>query len=73
MRVWQWATLPGRRRRAADGAPVTHEQLLERASASDEFTDPFTSRLRVTVNRLRRRLGGPPVIETVVGVGYVIR
>lgn len=56
---------------AADGAPVSHEDLLERVW--DEFADPFTNTVRVTVNRLRRRLGDPPLIETVVGVGYVIR
>jgi hypothetical protein len=48
-----------------------HEQLLERVW--DEFADPFTNTVRVTVNRLRRRLGDPQLVETVVGVGYVIR
>jgi len=56
---------------AADGAPISHEQLLERVW--DEYADPFTNTVRVTVNRLRRRLGDPPLVETVVGVGYVIR
>jgi DNA-binding response OmpR family regulator len=56
---------------AADGAPVSQEALLERVW--DEFADPFTNTVRVTVNRLRRRLGDPPLIETIVGVGYVIR
>jgi DNA-binding response OmpR family regulator len=56
---------------AADGAPVSQEQLLEKVW--DEYADPFTNTVRVTVNRLRRRLGDPPVIETLVGVGYVIR
>ena len=56
---------------AAGGAPVSHEELLEKVW--DEFADPFTNTVRVTVNRLRRRLGDPPVIETIVGVGYVIR
>jgi DNA-binding response OmpR family regulator len=56
---------------AADGAPLSHEKLLERVW--DEFTDPFTNSVRVTINRLRRRLGEPPLIETVIGVGYVIR
>jgi DNA-binding response OmpR family regulator len=41
---------------AADGAPVSQEELLERVW--DEFADPFTNTVRVTVNRLRRRL--PP-------------
>jgi DNA-binding response OmpR family regulator len=56
---------------AAEGAPVSHEELLERVW--DEFADPFTNTVKVTINRLRRRLGDPPLIETVVGVGYVIR
>jgi DNA-binding response OmpR family regulator len=56
---------------AADGAPVSHEELLE--GVWDEFADPFTNTVRVTVNRLRRRLGDPPLIETIIGVGYVIR
>ena len=56
---------------AAGGAPVSHEELLEKVW--DEFADPFTNTVRVTVNRLRRRLGDPPLIDTLVGVGYVIR
>ena len=55
----------------AGGAVVSAEQLLERAW--DEHIDPFTNVLRVTVMTLRRKLGGPPVIETVAGVGYQIR
>jgi DNA-binding response OmpR family regulator len=54
----------------ADGAVVSAEQLLERAW--DEHIDPFTNVLRVTVMTLRRKLGDPPVIETVSGVGYQI-
>jgi DNA-binding response OmpR family regulator len=55
----------------ADGAVVSAEQLLEKAW--DENTDPFTNVVRVTVMTLRRKLGDPPVIETVPGVGYQIR
>ncbi|MET7394628.1 response regulator transcription factor [Dactylosporangium sp. NPDC005572] len=55
----------------ADGAVVSAEQLLERAW--DEHIDPFTNVLRVTVMTLRRKLGDPPVVETVAGVGYQIR
>jgi DNA-binding response OmpR family regulator len=55
---------------AADGAVLSHEQLLERAW--DEHTDPFTNTVRVTVNRLRRKLGSPDPVETVVGAGYRI-
>jgi DNA-binding response OmpR family regulator len=54
----------------AGGAVVSAEQLLERAW--DEHIDPFTNVLRVTVMTLRRKLGDPPVIETVAGVGYQI-
>jgi DNA-binding response OmpR family regulator len=55
---------------AADGAVISQEQLLERVW--DEHTDPFTNTVRVTVNRLRRKLGEPAVIETLVGAGYRI-
>ena len=54
----------------ADGAPVSSEELLR--SAWDEETNPFTNAVRITVSRLRRTLGDPPVVETVVGVGYRI-
>ncbi|WP_042392099.1 response regulator transcription factor [Streptacidiphilus carbonis] len=53
---------------AADGAVLSQEQLLERAW--DEHADPFTNTVRVTVNRLRRKLGAPELVETVVGAGY---
>jgi DNA-binding response OmpR family regulator len=52
----------------ADGTAVSAEELLERAW--DEHTDPFTNTVRVTVARLRRKLGPPPLIETVPGAGY---
>jgi DNA-binding response OmpR family regulator len=55
----------------ADGAVVSAEHLLEKAW--DEHADPFTNVVRVTVMTLRRKLGDPPVIETVPGVGYQIR
>ncbi len=53
---------------SADGAAVSAEQLLERVW--DDQTDPFTNVVRMTVMTLRRKLGDPPVIETVIGVGY---
>jgi len=56
---------------AADGAVVSAEELLERVW--DEHTDPFTNTVRVTVMNLRRKLGRPVPIETVVGVGYRLR
>jgi DNA-binding response OmpR family regulator len=52
----------------ADGAVVSAEQLLERVW--DENVDPFTNTVRVTVMKLRRKLGDPPAVETVPGVGY---
>ena len=52
----------------ADGGVVSAEQLLERVW--DENVDPFTNVVRVTVMNLRRKLGEPPVIETVIGAGY---
>ena len=53
---------------AAGGAVVSSEELLEKVW--DEHADPFTNAIRVTVMTLRRKLGDPPVIETVVGTGY---
>jgi DNA-binding response OmpR family regulator len=52
----------------ADGGVVSAEQLLEKAW--DEEINPFTGVVRFTVMMLRRKLGNPPVIETVQGVGY---
>jgi len=53
---------------SAEGATVSAEELLERVW--DEHTDPFTNVVRMTIMTLRRKLGDPPVIETVIGVGY---
>ncbi|MGI5171726.1 response regulator transcription factor [Spirillospora sp. CA-253888] len=55
---------------AADGRVVSAEELLERAW--DEAADPFTGTVKVTVSRLRRKLGDPPLIETVAQAGYRI-
>jgi DNA-binding response OmpR family regulator len=55
----------------ADGAVVSAEELLERVW--DENADPFTRTVVVTLTRLRRKLGEPEVIETVVGAGYRLR
>jgi DNA-binding response OmpR family regulator len=52
----------------ADGAVVSAEELLERVW--DENADPFTRTVTVTLARLRRKLGEPDLIETVVGSGY---
>ena len=53
---------------AADGATISAEELLERVW--DEHIDPFTNVVRMTVMTLRRKLGDPQVVETVIGVGY---
>jgi DNA-binding response OmpR family regulator len=55
---------------AADGAVVSAEDLLYRVW--DEQADPFTRTVTVTLARLRRKLGDPDLIETVVGSGYRI-
>ena len=52
----------------ARGAVVSAEVLLEQAW--DEHADPFTNAVRVAVMTLRRKLGDPPLIETVPRVGY---
>jgi DNA-binding response OmpR family regulator len=53
---------------AAAGRVVGAEELLDRVW--DEAADPFTNAVRITMMTLRRKLGEPPLIETVVGVGY---
>jgi DNA-binding response OmpR family regulator len=55
----------------ADGAVVSAEELLE--SVWDEHADPFSNTVSVTMARLRRKLGSPPLIETVIGCGYRLR
>jgi DNA-binding response OmpR family regulator len=53
---------------AAEGSTVSAEELLERVW--DEHIDPFTNVVRMTIMTLRRKLGEPPVVATVIGVGY---
>lgn len=55
---------------AARGAVVSAEELLERAW--DQAADPFSNTVKVTLSRLRRKLGDPPVIETLPHAGYRI-
>ncbi|HEV3226574.1 MAG TPA: response regulator transcription factor [Acidimicrobiales bacterium] len=53
------------------GEVLSTEDLLDHVW--DEFTDPFTNTVRVTVGTLRRKLsaaGEPPLIETLIGSGY---
>jgi len=55
---------------AARGGVVSAEQILEQAW--DEHADPFTATVKVTISRLRAKLGDPPVIQTVDRSGYQI-
>jgi DNA-binding response OmpR family regulator len=50
------------------GRVVSAEELMERVW--DDRLDPFSNAVRVTILTLRRKLGDPPVITTVVGQGY---
>jgi DNA-binding response OmpR family regulator len=50
------------------GEVLSAEDLLEHVW--DANADPFTSSVRVILSRLRKKLGDPPVIETVTGAGY---
>jgi DNA-binding response OmpR family regulator len=54
----------------ANGAVLSTEEILVRAW--DDAVDPFTNTVRMTISRLRAKLGDPPVIETVTPVGYRI-
>ena len=55
----------------ADGAVVTPEQLLD--AVWDANVDPFTNTVRMTVMKLRRKLGEPAFVHTVQGAGYQLR
>nr|WP_239146616.1 helix-turn-helix domain-containing protein [Streptomyces sp. SID10815] len=49
---------------------LSTEDLLEQVWG--EHADPFTHTVTVTVSRLRRTLGDPPVIAATPGVAYRI-
>jgi DNA-binding response OmpR family regulator len=55
---------------ASKGRAVSAEELLERVW--DEAADPFTNAVKITISRLRTKLGSPPIIETVAKHGYRI-
>ena len=55
---------------AADHRAVSAEELLERVW--DEAADPFTTTVKATINRLRGKLGDPPLIDTIPRAGYRI-
>jgi DNA-binding response OmpR family regulator len=52
------------------GRVISAEELLDRVW--DEAADPFTTTVKATINRLRAKLGDPPLIETVARAGYRI-
>jgi DNA-binding response OmpR family regulator len=54
----------------ASPAALSPERLLEQAW--DENVDPFTNTVKVTIARLRRKLGQPDIIHTTPGIGYRI-
>ena len=56
---------------AAQGRVVSAEELLERVW--DDAADPFTQAVKVTLSRLRSKLGSPPLIDTIPKAGYRIR
>jgi DNA-binding response OmpR family regulator len=55
---------------AAQGRSVSAEELLARVW--DEAADPFTNAVKITISRLRSKLGDPPLIETIAKSGYRI-
>jgi DNA-binding response OmpR family regulator len=55
---------------AAQGRVLTVGELLD--GVWDEMADPFTKTVKVTISRLRAKLGNPPIIETVPQGGYRI-
>ena len=55
---------------SAEGRVVSAEELLEKVW--DENADPFTNVVRVTIMTLRRKVGDPPLIDTIPGVGYKV-
>ena len=56
---------------APPGRVVSTEELLDRVW--DDATDPFTQAVKVTISRLRTKLGDPPLIETIPKAGYRIK
>jgi DNA-binding response OmpR family regulator len=55
---------------SGQGRVISAEELLDRVW--DEAADPFTTTVKATINRLRAKLGDPPLIETVARAGYRI-
>jgi two-component system OmpR family response regulator len=55
---------------AADGQPVRRTELIQ--AAWDEVVPPASNVLDVLIAQLRRKLGTPPILHTVRGIGYVL-
>jgi DNA-binding response OmpR family regulator len=55
---------------ASQGRIISAEELLARVW--DEAADPFTGAVKITISRLRAKLGEPPIIQTVAKSGYRI-
>jgi len=56
---------------SAQGRTMSAEELIERVW--DENADPFTNAVKITISRLRGKLGQPDLIETIAKSGYRIR
>lgn len=54
----------------ADGAVISAEERLERVW--DAHAEPFTGAVRVTMSKLRGKLGAPDPIRTLAGAGYTL-
>lgn len=54
----------------AEGGVVSAEQLIDKVW--DENANLFSNNVAVTISRLRRHLGNPPLLETRYGQGYRI-
>ena len=55
---------------SARGRLVSAEELLDRVW--DDTSDPATTAVKVTISRLRQKLGDPPIVQTVASLGYRI-
>jgi DNA-binding response OmpR family regulator len=55
---------------SARGRVVSSEELLDRVW--DDTSDPASTAVKVTVSRLRQKLGDPPIVQTVASLGYRI-
>lgn len=56
---------------SAQGRVVSANELLDRAW--DDTSDPATTAVKVTISRLRQKLGDPPVVQTVGSLGYRVQ